>query len=556
MKYREIQMKRNFENLKLFRARPMGTNRLRLCLLSFAALAMMAPMANAAKPGGVPVLLPPFVPTQKPQPTLPAVMPFDVTGFMQSATVDTPTDYFSAGWVEINGQRIRVPRNTLFQMPASGMTWAELFMNAPAPYKALNQTGLALSDTPKPLTDYEIHVIGNRVVNPGTGRDEYVAGLIYIAQNSLQAGQGVINAIDYSRCTPGVACMPDIWVGTALGSKTGSRVRLNTPNGVYGGVDPTADARFTADEENPTMVTRTAYPMCVPRFDPAVTNDSLCPQWNRPRDPFTGAYAVNFTFPAAPAGAPDTNGITHQVGYPNPTVKPDPFEQAPMEVGDYITYTGNLIQDAACVAGAPMSTCQYISAHTVVVELGLYTAPGAWPAYVAASEFVFGVGGTPNPIFPQEALEKIFGDFFTTDSSQLVDFYSEDINSTTGDTTHRFYGTADPFGPPLGGLKGRARFRVTIGNFLPPTRNMALASRTLTRGAPLDSVLPNARLAANGMIAGFYTAPQFGFIFPENRILGSLQIPFTFQEFPFLTNGSGPYVPFNSADGLPVGTLG
>jgi hypothetical protein len=227
-----------------------------------------------------------------------------------------------------------------------------------------------------------------------------------------------------------------------------------------------------------------------------------------------------------------------------------------MEVGDYITYTGNLIQDKPCLAGAPMSSCQYISAHTVVVELGLYTAPGAWPAYVAASEFVFGVGGVPNPIFPQEALEKIFGDFFTTDSSQLVDFYSEDINSTTGDTTHRFYGTADPFGPPLGGLKGRARFRVTIGNFLPPTRNMALASRTLTRGAPLDSVLPNARLAANGMIAGFYTAPQFGFIFPENRILGSLQIPFTFQEFPFLTNGSGPYVPFNSADGLPVGTLG
>src|SRR4029077_2914015 len=121
--------------------------------------------------------------------------------------------------------------------------------------------------------------------------------------------------------------------------------------------------------------------------------------------------------------------------------------------------------------------------------------------------------------------EKIFGDFFTTDSSQLVDFYSEDINSTTGATSHRFYGTADPFGPPLRGLKGRARFRVTIGNFLPPTRNLALASRTLTGGAPIDSVLPTARLVANGLRAGFYTAPQFGFIFPENLILGSLQIP-------------------------------
>src|SRR5471032_1240440 len=95
----------------------------------------------------------------------------------------------------------------------------------------------------------------------------------------------------------------------------------------------------------------------------------------------------------------------------------------------------------------------YISAHTVVAEIGAYTAPGTWPAYVYAEQFVFGVGGNANPIFPQEAVEKIFGDFFSTDFSQLVDIYSEDVNSTTGTTSHRFYGTSDPFGPPLGGLK-------------------------------------------------------------------------------------------------------
>src|SRR5471030_863581 len=227
----------------------------------------------------------------------------------------------------------------------------------------------------------------------------------------------------------------------------------------------------------------------------------------------------------------------------------------PLEVGDSIVFAGDLVQDAPCVAGAPMSSCQYISAHTVVAEIGAYTAPGTWPAYVYAEQFVFGVGGNANPIFPQEAVEKIFGDFFSTDFSQLVDIYSEDVNSTSGAQSHRFYGTSDPFGPPLGGLKGRARFRVTIGNFLPPTRNLALATRSLTGGAPIDAV--PVKLAANGLRAGFYSAPQFGFIFPENLILGSQQIPNTFQEFPFLANGSGPYVPFGSAPGTPAaGTLG
>jgi hypothetical protein len=176
--------------------------------------------------------------------------------------------------------------------------------------------------------------------------------------------------------------------------------------------------------------------------------------------------------------------------------------------------------------------------------------------YTFAEQFVFGVGGTPNPIFPQEAVEKIFGDFFSTDFSQLVDIYSEDVDSTTGIMSHRFYGTSDPFGPPLGGLKGRARFRVTTGNFLPPSRNLALASRSMSGGAPIDTVLPTARLSANGLRAGFYTAPQFGFIFPENLILGSLQIPLPLQEFPFLANGSGPYIPFESATGLSVGNIG
>jgi len=572
-------MKRQFQDSNNFRPRPMGKTRLRACLLSLVAFLMTASLAQAGRPGGVAVLLPFFVPVQAPQPYLPNTTPFDMVGFIQTATVDTPTDYFSAGWLEMNGIKVRVPRNTIFQFPATAMTWADMFKNAPAAYLALGQSGLAMTDgsatVPKPLTSYEIHVVGNRVVNASTLSDQYVAGLIYISQQSLNSSVGIINAIDYSKCSPAASptapCMPDVWVGTTLLAKSGARLRINTPNGRYGGVDPNllngiADKRFSSDEDNPTVVARTGYPMCLPRFDPGTklapgANDSLCPQWNRPTDPFTGAYSLNYTFPAASAGVAGLDGITHQIGFPSPAVTPDPFEQMPLEVGDSITYAGSLVQDAPCVAGAPMSSCQYISAHTLVAEIGAYTAPSTWPVYTYAEQFVFGVGGNANPIFPQEAVEKIFGDFFSTDFSQLVDIYSEDVNSTavtaTGGPvlTHRFYGTSDPFGPPLGGLKGRARFRVTIGNFLPPTRNLALASRSLTQGAPIDAV--PVKLAANGLRAGFYSAPQFGFIFPENLILGSQQIPNTFQEFPFLANGSGPYFPFGSLPTAPsVGIIG
>ncbi len=131
-----------------------------------------------------------------------------------------------------------------------------------------------------------------------------------------------------------------------------------------------------------------------------------------------------------------------------------------MEIGDYITYNGTLTADP--------NGGTYISAHTVADDIGVFTAPGTWPVYVSLGEFRIGVGGTPNPLFPQEALEKIFGDAFTTDYTQLVDVYAVDVDPCTGARTHRYYFTSNPFGPPLGGLKGRARFRTTIGNFLPP----------------------------------------------------------------------------------------
>ena len=50
----------------------------------------------------------------------------------------------------INGQTITVPNETVVILPASALTWAELFTQAPAGYAPL-QTGMALNDNPKPL---------------------------------------------------------------------------------------------------------------------------------------------------------------------------------------------------------------------------------------------------------------------------------------------------------------------------------------------------------------------------------------------------------------------
>jgi hypothetical protein len=503
---------------------------------------MVAPTPSlfAARQGGVAVGLPPFVPVPAPVKTLAPVSPFNIVGFIQKATLDNPGDVSSGGTLVVNGITITVPRNTLFQMPATAMTWQELFALAPSssapsnlpcatnnpnglpcstgPY-GLNsnggpQTGLALSDNPAPAATYEVTVLGNRVVSGGT--DQYIAGLIFLSQQSLNTGQGYINYIDYAK--------GELWLSSALGAPGGARVRINSPIGRYG-LSQTPDQRFTADEDNPTIRAATGYPMCIARFDPTVATDSLCPSWNRPVDPQTGAYQTIFTMPAPPAVSP-----TPAVGGPMPP--PDANQQAPFEINDFITYSGTLVKDP--------SGGEYISAHTIVANVGIFTAPGTMPAYVAIEDMLLGVAGNPNPLFPQEAVEKLRITSVSTDPTQLVDFYAVDVDAC-GTETNRFYGTADPFGPPVAGKRGRARLITTVGNFLPASREMRAASRTMTQGAPVGSILPNAKTYANGLVAGQYHAPNFLFIFPENLVYGSPQVPLPLEEFPFLVNGLGPY---------------
>ncbi len=551
---------------KVFAAKTRNTQTgwINLVSLLVCLLALSAGSSYAAKPvlgnggggGGVfatgPLLPAPPVPPQ-----------FDITGFIQEATLDSAGSICTAsdprltgGTVKVNGITVIVPCNTILQMPAATLTWQELFSMAPRDIGlsvgtngiAL-QTGLALKDTVQlpvangmngPLPSYEIHVIGN-VVN---GR--YIAGLVFISQQSLNLGQGRITAIDYASGELQIATTKDSTPALV-------RVRINDPLGRFGKahgamgsgaalVEPGYDARFSVDEESPTIRAVTGYPLCIPRTDPFTEGDDpLCPQANRPRAPDCKSLSAPFPAFVAPAdgqfcttfvmdapGTADT-GCATGMTCPPPS---DPGQQAPFEVGDFINFQGTLKADAKG---------SYISAHTIVANLGIYTAPGTMPSYIAIEVLLQGTSSQPLLNLPQEATSRIKVEGFTTDPASLVDIFAVDVDSQTGAVTDRFLGTADPMGPPV---IGRFRFFPNAGAYLPATREVRVVSRTLCGDAFYTCALSNVSwpdpLPANGLFAGQYHAPSFNFIFPENLILGDAVVSANLQDLEFLYCGSGP----------------
>lgn len=448
--------------------------------------------------------------------------PFDMTGFLQNATLDPTGDVLTGGTLTVNGNTIIVPRNTIMQMPAFALTWAQLFSMAPAPYGPF-QTGLAMNDIPTPLATYEVHVQGNRIGNT------YIAGLIFMSQQSLNSGQGFINFMDYAN--------NEMRVGGVIGDPTtGTRVKINDPIGRFA-PKFLGDTRFTIDTDNPTIRTETGYPMGFPHSDPAIAADPLIPQTNRPINPATGFFSTTFTMPV-----------------PGPGITPNSFFAAPFEVGDYITYAGTLMKDGAQPTAGPMPASlasTFIAAHTIIANLGIYTAPGSNPAYVATDVMLLGVGGTPIAGIPQEATARTRFEGFCTDPTRVVDLFGIDTDGCTPATSDRSWGsiTVDP-GPPTGAVLGRWRFRPPskvlsmppAGTFLPATRNMRAVLRgAYTAAAPV--------MSGNGLITGQYSAPIFNFLFPENLGVGNPPVPLNFAEFPFLFNGTGGF------NGVNVGQL-
>ena len=520
------------------------------------ALAQQGPGAGGGGGGGVfdpiPRLPPPPVPAQ-----------FDITGFIQEASLDsagkicTPSDpRLAGGTLKVNGLNVIVPCNTILQMPAATLTWQELFSLAPRDIGLPlgsngipTQLGLALQDTVVspvatsyngPLPSYEVRVQGN-VVN-----GKYIAGLVFISQQSLNLGQGTIAAIDYAKGELQISVKKDP-------SPVIVRVRINDPIGRFGKshggpgsgaalIEPGYDQRFSIDEESPTIHAVTGFPMCIPRTDPFTdADDPLCPQANRPRAPNCRSLPVPFPRFVQPAdGQFCTTFVIDPPGTIAAPCNPgavcaqpsDPARQAPFEVGDFIDFQGTLKVDAE----GP-----YVSAHTIVNSAGIYTTPGTMPAYVVIEALIQGTSALPLPNLPQEATSRIKVEGFTTDPTGLIDVYAMDVDPASGTISDRLLGSASPNGPPV---IGRFRFFPSAGAFLPATREVRVVSRTLCGNNYWECALANAPvpdpLPANGLIAGQYHAPDFEFIFAENLILGDAVVSANLQDLPFLYCGSGP----------------
>jgi hypothetical protein len=457
------------------------------------------------------------------------VSQFDLTGFLQEATVDTAADVLSGGTLKLNGHVITVPRNTVVILPAAALTWQQLFELAPAPYGP-TQTGMALADLPAPLSTYEVRVIGNRVVSGAA--DSYIAGLVSISQQTLSTGQGYINFIDYAN--------GEMRVGGAVGSSTtGARVRINDPvlpslgTGRYSkGLSP--DVRFTSDQDNPTIRTETGFPMCLPRVAPTPAQADLrCPERNRPKDAL-GVFQTIFTFPP-PAGVVPGGA--------------DPRLQMPFEVGDYVSFAGTLVTDnlaTPTVGPYPGTAATYISAHTIVANLGVYTAPGSDPAYLAVDVTLLGVGGITIAGVAEATVRTRF-EGFSTDPTRNVHLFGIDVDCATGATTDRDWGsvTVDQGAAAGGAVKGRWRFippskvlTINPNGFLPPTREVraAIFSGEAPGNFAAPFTLATQPTFANGLITGQYRAPITEYLFPE-QVVGNPIPPDNFETFPFLAQG-------------------
>ena len=507
-------------------------------------------------------------------PVLASSTQFDITGFAQTATwacqgTPAPAPAHCGGSVTINNHVIVIPDETIAILPASALSWQELFAKAPLPYGLAGngQSGLALNDSPRPLTTYEFHVVGNRIIN-GAG-DRYIAGLVHVSQSELNGAQGYINYMDYLN--------GDMYIGGAMGTQTGARVRIadvaasdpagtpilfgplpGAPTGRYGRISTGADLRFQVDQDNPTIASSSGYPMCFPRVtsDPTVlgaTDDPLCPQVNRPvlAD---GTFSQLFT--------------TQDPTLPLDPLLPDPHKQAPFEVGDYASYSGTLTADAVG---------QFISAHTVIDSNSIRTVPNTNPAYVTIEVSLIGTGGLTVFGAGEAAIRTRF-EGMSTDITRPIYLYGVDLKADGTLAGDRYWGTIGPDpGPPGGAVPGRWRFRppcLQFGNippkpdrgcvfgpdngFLPPTREVRAVIAAVGSdvgqnplGPPPVPSNPNpaTNFTANGISWGQYHAPIGEYIFPE-ATPGHPIVENNFNNLPFLALGG-----YSSNTGLIAGQL-
>ncbi|KAI3618996.1 hypothetical protein WG66_000447 [Moniliophthora roreri] len=414
----------------------------------FSALAILLPNTFAQVPW------PPYDPS-----------PAFTIGYIQGATWNNRSDVLSGGTLTINNQEFIIPRNLLVNTPAlTAVAWGELFNGE-------------IIDLPLwPEVAWEAQIFANYIGG------QYIAGIVYIFQELGNTGQGFISAIDYVKGELRVGGNPN-------DPNSGVRVVINDPVGRYGLVHGEWPI-WTADTAS------TGFPVCIPRTDPAVEDDPLCPKKNRPIDG-AGKPVSGFTF-----GAP-----------PVREGQPDPNLFVPLAVGDHIIYAGTLVKD-------PDSDERIIAAYEIDANLGIYTAPGTVPAYLVITEALqAGIDGSQRGEIQETRVEG-----YTTDETATIEIYAIDVDPCTGGETERMWGSVVPRALER---RGQWRFR------LPPyTREVVARIATGTKTTP------------NGVVAGEFVAPYppDGYIFPELIVFGDNQLPHEFDKLPFLAQGSGPWL--------------
>ena len=243
------------------------------------------------------------------------------------------------------------------------------------------------------------------------------------------------------------------------------------------------DDRFASDAGNAPVSAETGFPMCLPRVAPPAS-DPLCPLKNRAPTPNEGRFtcgSVAFESTAPP----------HWPA--NPSLRCDPGLPAPLLVGDYVTFNGMLTEDA------PGSGSFFHAAHAVHAMAGIYTSPGANPAYVFIEEALAGTLGEPYPGIDQEQTSRFRMVDFVTDPSRRVEVFLVDV-AGSAETERRL----TTLGPNAVAQVGRIRITLPAkANFLPMTREV----RIRIEGHTSTKV-------AGGLDSGQYTAPIAEFIYP------------------------------------------
>ena len=528
---------------------------------------------------------------------------FAITGFIEEATLNprvgttTPASpRLYGGTLTVNGIKMIVPNNSIIQMPATSMTWADLFnplssasvgYTPPRPNHAPNVTGLALADNlvnplqgtragavlgsvpgSGPYPAYEVSVNGNVLPD---GR--YVVGLIVpVEQQVLNNTGGLINYIDYATGRFRVG-------GIRNSATTGILCEINDPVGRYGKWH-SPDPRFTADTNWPTITTATGYPVGIPNVGP-LASDPDRPLINRPLNP--NAPDPNHD-PFLAGGSPLR---TFTMNVPGPANACDPTKQVPLMVGDWVDYAGTVFKINPLGPNTAANT--FVSVHTLTAHLTVKTAPNTNPAYIRVEGLLFGVGdgspvnpgpvvlaGDPSTQIAQETSTHVALVAFTTDSNPALPPSSPLLpgGRLFGVAVDPNTGVESPLQFPNGwsnlitspdfniddAIRGRMRW-VVAKNPKPPQLGQSNAvgpgkfyreyKLYLTDPSPYlvtDRTVPlvnQAQLQPNGqplpgLIAGAYRLPIFEYIFGEGTTFGQPVPPNNYNDFGFLAVGSGP----------------